>query len=313
MESRLQLHINANNVGWLRLSIGEQQLSGGFTFDAMVMTGDGTMVYKYKATMYYSDEETHQFLREKAAKPNGKKSASHYLYSLVTEERKNGTTHEKIDNFIPIHLYPEFTTSRELRVNGQVTFIGLSGAFQPQIKNHTLLSLNHKSLMEQIDAKIQSEVTQRFIIRHDVLYKDAFIIAVKTYVECHYCNSSETENLYEGTFIATCRIIIVSKVQWNKCDGKLDFENLRYFKYEEIAKAQKRIPKHLCKMAEISPRDKIGGFFIPVLLLPKKFPESNAPECIIVKGVDLSFNKDRLRFKAMNESQRKNSLVRKGV
>ena len=41
------------------------------------------MGYKYKATMYYSDDETDKFLRDKAAKPNGKKSASHYLYSLV--------------------------------------------------------------------------------------------------------------------------------------------------------------------------------------------------------------------------------------
>ena len=261
------------------------------------------MGYKYKATMYYSDDETDEFLKEKSAKPNGKKSASHYLYSLVSEERKSGTPHEKKDNFIPIHLYPEFTTSRELNVNGQVTFMGLPDAFQPQGKKSALQRLEHKSLMGQIDAKIQSDVTQEFGNRYDGINKNAFIIAVKTYVECNYYNSSAIENLYEGTFLATCRIIIVSKFQWNKCDGMLDFENLRYFKYEDIAKAQQRIPKRLCKVAEISPRDKTGGFFIPVMHLPKKFPEKNIPECIIVKGVDLSLNIDRLRFKAMNESK----------
>lgn len=296
--------------GWLSAGY---QLSGGFNFDAMVMTGDGTMGYKYKATMYYSDDETNEFLKEKAAKPNGKKSSSHYLYSLVTEERKSSTTHEKKDNFIPIHLYPEFTRSREINVKGQVRFMGLPGAFQPQGKKSALQRLEHKSLMGQIDAEIQSDVIQEFANRYYGLNKNAFIIAVKTYVECYYCNSSATENLYEGTFLATCRIIIFSKVQWDKCDGKLDFENLRYFKYEDIAKAQQRIPKRLCKVAELSPLDKTGGFFIPVMPLPKKFPESNIPECVIIKGVDLSLNKDRLRFKAMNESQREKYMVRNRV
>lgn len=271
------------------------------------------MGYKYKATMYYSDDETNEFLKEKAAKPNGKKSASHYLYSLVTEERKSSTTHEKKDNFVPIHLYPEFTRSKEINVNGQVTFMGLPSAFQPKGKKSTLQRLEHKSLMGQIDAKIHSEVTQGYINRYDGLEKDAFIIAVKTYVECYYCNSSATENLYEGTFTATCRIIIVSKVQWDKYDGKLDFENLRYFKYEDIAKVKQGIPKRLCKMAELSPPDKAGGFFIPIMPLPKEFPECNVPEYIIVKGVDLSLNKDRLRFKAMNESQREKYMVRNRV
>lgn len=271
------------------------------------------MVYKHKATMYYSDEETHQFLREKAAKPNGKKSASHYLYSLVTEERKSGTTHEEKNNFTPIHLYPEFTTSRELSVYGQVTFMGLPSAFQPKGKKSTFQRLEHKSLMGQIDAKIQSDVIQEFGNRYDGLNKNAFIIALKTYVECYYCNSSANESLYEGTFTATCRIIIVNRALWDKFDGMLDFENLRYFKYENIVKAQQKIPKRLCKVAELSPLDKAGGYFIPVMPLPKEFPESNVPEGIIVKGVDLSLNKERLRFKAMNESQKEKYMVRNRV
>lgn len=36
-------------------------------------TAWGCMAYKYKATMYYSDEETEAFLRGKAVKSNGKK------------------------------------------------------------------------------------------------------------------------------------------------------------------------------------------------------------------------------------------------
>lgn len=57
------------------------------------------MGYKYKATMYYSDDETEAFLREKALKTNGKKSASHYLYSLISREREVAdTTRSKMDS-----------------------------------------------------------------------------------------------------------------------------------------------------------------------------------------------------------------------
>lgn len=269
------------------------------------------MAYKYKATMYYSDEETEAFLRDKAVKSNGKKSASHYLYSLVTKERENLMANNDIKGKpVPVQLFPEYVNSKEFSVNGSVEFFGLSDVYHPNKGENSLIRKNHKTLMETIDDKIIEHVANHFSNHGHEVNDKSFRIVLKTYVVCYYCNVSIVPGLYTGTFTATCRLITVSRNEWDKCGGMLDFENLRYIKYEAIAKPEPRIPRGLCKVAESSRTDTTGAFFIPVLTLPKKFPEKTLPESVIMKGVDISFSKERLKFKAMNESQKKRHLMK---
>ncbi|NCH51568.1 hypothetical protein [Cronobacter malonaticus] len=269
------------------------------------------MAYKYKATMYYSDEETEAFLRDNAVKSNGKKSASHYLYSLVTKERKNLLANNDIKNkAVPVQLFPEYVNSREFSVTGSVDFIGLPEVYFPNKRESSLIRQNHKSLMETIDDKILEDVANHFSNHNHDVNEKSFRIVLKTYVACYYCNTSTATGLYSGTFTAMCRMITVSRSEWDKCGGVLDFENLRYIKYEAIAKAERRIPRGLCKVAESSRTDPTGAFFIPVLTLPKNFPGDKLPRSVIIKGVDISFSKERLKFKTMNESQKKRHLMK---
>ncbi|EPN1931333.1 hypothetical protein ACTV70_002895 [Cronobacter dublinensis] len=264
------------------------------------------MAYKYKATMYYSDEGTEAFLRDKAVKSNGKKSASHYLYSLVTKERENLMANNDIKNKpVPVQLFPEYVNSKEFSVNGSVEFLGLSDAYHPHKGESSLIRKNHKILMETIDDKILEHVASHFSNHGHEVNDNSFRIVLKTYVACYYCNIGTVPGLYSGTFTATCRVIIVNRALWDKYDGKFNFEKIRYIKYEDITKAGRGIPGGLCKVAEISAKDKAGAFFIPVSTLPVKFPEKPPLASVLIKGFDVSCHKDRLKLKAMNETQKK--------
>ncbi|WP_158686381.1 hypothetical protein, partial [Cronobacter sakazakii] len=98
--------------------------------------------------------------------------------------------------------------------------------------------------------------------------------------------------------------------EWDKYGGVLDFENVRYIKYEAVAKAERRIPRGLCKIAESLRTDTTGAFFIPMLTLQKNFPGEKLAGSVIIKGIDISFGKERLKFKTMNESQKKRHMMK---
>ncbi|HDC4396318.1 TPA: hypothetical protein PIV56_004260 [Klebsiella quasipneumoniae subsp. similipneumoniae] len=265
------------------------------------------MAYKFKSTMYYSDEETKAFLLGKAVKTNGKRSESHYLYSLVTNEREGQHQADNEGKSQPasVQLFPEFTTSREFTVSGQITFWGLAHVVQPQEKESALMRLKHKSLMEAIELKIHEDVIKQDSFKREEQNEGYFLVVLKTYIACYYSGPCAQSGIYEGMFTATCRVIIVNRTLWDKHDGRFNFEKIRYIKYEDIAKAGRGIPGGLCKVAEISAKDKTGAFFIPVSTLPMKFPEKTNPGRVLIKGVDVSFHKERLKLKAMNETQKK--------
>ncbi|WP_371974547.1 hypothetical protein ACB496_04430 [Lelliottia nimipressuralis] len=265
------------------------------------------MAYKFKATMYYSDEETKAFLQSKAVKSSGKKSESHYLYSLVKNEREGLQQADNEGKSKPasVELYPEFITSREFTVSGQIEFAGLAHGYQQQEKESALMRLKHKSLMGVIDIKIEEGVLQQDGFKCEGQNEGHFLVVLKTNVACYYSTPYAEYGLYEGMFTATCRVIIVNRELWDRHDGKFNFEKLRYIKYEDIAKAGRGIPRGLCKVAEISTKDKTGAFFIPVSTLPVKFPEKTNRAPVLIKGVDVSFHKERLKLKAMNETQKK--------
>lgn len=262
------------------------------------------MGYKYKATMYYSDDETDRFLREKAAKPNGKKSASHYLYSLVTRERENAASVELNQEEVDVvRIYPEYTRVTRIGVSGLISFTALP-AFSLESKA-AQKRLDHKDLMKEIDGKIHLDITSKFNNhKNDFNHDGSFLVVIKTDVTCFYNRTVSEAGYCEGNFLANCTIIHVTRSEWARWGGKYDFENIKYIKFRDLSKSRVRKNMGLCQLAEIAPRVTAGAFFIPVRTTAKAFPSDKFP-VILLKGGDINFNEDRVRLKPMNDTQKK--------
>ncbi|EBQ4753258.1 hypothetical protein LE36_06645 [Salmonella enterica subsp. diarizonae] len=257
------------------------------------------MGYKYKATMYYSDEETEAFLRDKALKTNGKKSASHFLYSLVSREREVAdTTHSKMDTSGGVHIYPEYTAVYRYDISG---YISLPCLMVTGKDEKSRIRFVHKDIIKAIDIDIEKAYLKNL---HQTYNNDDLLIVIKTDIHCSYSDNITAEHHCRGTFIASCIIIRVNRVEWEKWGGKYDFENIRYIKYRDLANPKVNKYTGLCQVAEYAPQDKAGAFFIPVRKTAKEFP-SDRLSPILIKGIDINANKDRLRLKAMNASQKK--------
>ncbi|EJJ4045592.1 hypothetical protein NI366_001774 [Salmonella enterica] len=257
------------------------------------------MGYKYKATMYYSDEETEAFLREKALKTNGKKSASHFLYSLVSREREVAdTTHSKMDTSGGVHIYPEYTAVHRYDVSG---YISLPCLMVTGKDEKSRIRFVHKDIMKAIDIEIEKAYLKN---PHQTYNNDDLLIIIKTDIHCSYSDNITAEHHCRGTFIASCIIIRVNRVEWEKWGGKYDFENIRYIKYRDLVNPKVNKYTGLCQVAEYAPQDKAGAFFIPVRKTAKEFPSDRLPP-ILIKGIEINANKDRLRLKVMNASQKK--------
>lgn len=283
----------------------ESRYPGKIAFDAVAMEwGYEEMGYKYKATMYYSDDETDKFLSEKIAKPNGKKSASQYLYSLVTRERENAESTElNKQDFNVVRIYPEYTNARRHEFSGLISFSALSTS---SLGSKTAQKrFDHKFLMEEIDNKIHNDTSSRFSNHNNAFsHHGAFQVVIKTYVTCYYNNSSSEIGHCKGNFLANCTIIHVTRSEWERWGGKYDFENIQYIKFRDLSKHSVRKNMGLCQLAEIAPLDTAGAFFIPVRTTAKAFPSDKYSAPLII-GVDITFNKDRVRLKPMNDTQRK--------
>ncbi len=262
------------------------------------------MGYKYKATMYYSDDETNEFLKEKAAKPNGKKSASHYLYSLVTRERENAASIELNQEEVDVvRIYPEYTRSRRIEVSGLISFTALP-AFSLESKS-TQKRLDHKNLMKEIDDKVHQHLSSKENNPSNYFNHDgSFLVVIKTDVTCYYNSTISEVGYCEGNFLANCSIVHVTQSEWVRFGGKYDFENIQYIKFRDLSRLKVRKGMGFCQLAEINPLDTVGAFFIPVRTTSKDFPldKFSTP---LLKGVDINFNKDRVRLKPMNDTQKK--------
>ncbi|ROP56180.1 hypothetical protein EDF81_3730 [Enterobacter sp. BIGb0383] len=268
------------------------------------------MGYKYKATMYYSDEGMERFLAEKSIKPNGKKSASQYLYALVSREREStGNADIAKGESGVIKLYPQFIGGKQIDINGRVAFSSLATASLGRQKKAEQ-RLKTKMLMEEIDKAIVEQVMSEGFLQPKVLDKaldnNDFSIILKTEVTCHYHEEAYLDDYCQGIFTARCLILHITQLEWERLDGKYDFENIKYFKYEDLAKVEKHTQRGLCKIAELSPKDNAGAFFIPVRATSRAFPSGSVPmNSLSIRGVDISFNKNRVKLKAMNATQRK--------
>lgn len=269
------------------------------------------MGYKYKATMYYSDDETDKFLGEKATKPNGRKNASQYLYSLVTRERENASSAEsEPDNSGVVKMYPEYTGIQWRDLSEQVSFPSLSVVGKNEVSQKRF---RHKDLMEAIDREIEKDINT---IRRESLpsfyQKGGFLVIIKSEVECYYSDDETINGRCLGLFSVKYGTIHVNESEWKKWGGRYDFENIRYIKYRDLSNLHKNKFSGICQVAEINPLDKTGAFFIPVRKIARAFPSNRFPASLI-KGVDLSFNVARVKLKVMNASQKKRHFGKAGA
>ncbi|HBB6758429.1 TPA: hypothetical protein JD366_002289 [Citrobacter amalonaticus] len=269
------------------------------------------MGYKHKATMYYSDDETHAFLQDKAAKPNGKKSASQYLYSLVTRERENAVSAESQQD-VPcmVRMYPQYTRIQWRQFSGPVSFPAVTGVG----KNKTAQTrLGRKDLMEAIDREINKDSHVIFLKkRYDFLENGGFLVIIKSEVTCYYSDEITMDGQCRGFFNINYGVIYVSESEWKLHGGKYDFENIIHMNFRDLSNPQKNKHSGLCQIAETHPRDTSGAFFIPVRKIAKTFPSDRNPYTLIT-GVDISFRQDRVKLKAMNETQKKINFGKAGA
>ncbi|MFG0430783.1 hypothetical protein [Serratia liquefaciens] len=261
------------------------------------------MGYKYKATMYYSDEDTEQFLREKATKPNGKKSASQYLYSLVTRERENAVSGEsEHDDSGVVRMYPPYTYIQWREISGPLSFPSITVL---RTNEASQKRFRHKDLMEAIDREIDKDVANVFLRIRPDFYKDGgFLVIIKSEVTCYYSDEITGDSYCRGFYRVNYGTIHVSESEWKKWGGRYDFENIKYIKFRDLFNPSKNKHAGLCQVAERDPLDTSGAFFIPVRKISKVFPSDRLPVPLI-NGADISFNQNRVKLKAMNATQRK--------
>lgn len=269
------------------------------------------MGYKYKATMYYSDDETDKFLGEKATKPNGRRSASQYLYSLVTRERENAVSAESQKD-VPyvVRMYPEYTNIYWRQINGPLTFSVITGIG----KNETAQKrLRHKDLMEAIEREIDKD-SHIIALKKKAAFLEngGLLVIIKSEVTCYYSDDITMDGQCRGFFSANYGVICVSKSEWERWGGKYDFENIIYMKFRDLSAPRKNKYTGLCQVAENKPLDMEGAFFIPVRKIAKAFPSDRIPFTLIT-GADISFRQDRVKLKSMNESQKKRYFGKTGA
>ncbi|KAB7685369.1 hypothetical protein GBN23_00675 [Plesiomonas shigelloides] len=262
------------------------------------------MGYKYKATMYYSDEETEQFLNEHARKRNGKKSFSNYLYSLVKKEREKITPIRHEENKRSIQLYQDYIPHFETDIKGSIEFTSIKNATALKSARGEHKGLIHKDLMNEVDKKIEEFINNNFILRQDGRFCNCSFIVIRAELSLSNFHTNELFDYCKGIFTARCLIIVLSQ-QHNSLHNRFDFENIRYYNYETMVSFKTNKDLALCKILERKSSDPTGAFFVPVITMPRQFQSQLKPGEIIIRGVDFSFNKYRSKIKQANKNQQK--------
>jgi aromatic ring hydroxylase len=266
------------------------------------------MGYKHKATMYYSDEETVQFLNEHAHKRNGKKSVSHYLYSLVTKEREKAISTKNRSEPPSIQLYQQ-KLFREYTVKGGIdfTFKEKAATTKKSFALVTYKEIIYKELMNEIDNEIKQSITRTFINNpHNHISNNCFIV-IRTHI------SIETDTTFsrcKGKFTVMFMVINLSHNEHGEFKSKFNLEKIRYYKHETITDAGRHIHSALCKLIEVPIKDPIGAFFIPVMPAPKQILSKYGPGDIIIMGVDIYSNQYRFKMKEANKGRNKHQKPR---
>lgn len=260
------------------------------------------MGYKHKATMYYSDEETEQFLNEHAHKRNGKKSASHYLYSLVTKERENAVLMSYESNVPSIQIYPEYHPVERV-IDGCIEFTSLSNIRDANSIVDIRKKPIHKNIMGEIDEKIKQYMTEKFIDNKCCRIKNDCFIVIRSYISISAHHTHTTAEYCRGNVEVTLLIINVSQDECGRFCSHYNFDMIKYYKHEDIAKASKHVPSSLCKIAEMKPRDPIGAFFIPVMKITRQLSSAFKPGEVIITGVGIYDGVNRMKIKSSNKAQ----------
>ena len=230
------------------------------------------MGYRWKATMYYSDEETKDFLAEKSLKPNGKKiSDSQYLYSLVCKDRASRIGDDNLPKRTPgIRLHPTFGIFSNFRVKENIVL-------SPR-KHDNEINIEHSlSITKIIENRVKRYLHEQGCIKYKTRKtiegksltlenKSCFYVVIINSVCFHFKDSTNISGgiQIEGFIDALISVIHVDKNLWEGYEGKYRFDKIRYAKYEKISNSEFSPYAQFSKLRELSCKDKTGGFFIPV-------------------------------------------------
>ncbi|MGI8465634.1 hypothetical protein [Pectobacterium punjabense] len=263
------------------------------------------MSYKYKSTMYYSDEDTKIFLKERTRKPGGGKGTeSKFLYSLVTSEREKVNS-EQSDNEINngksrslCKLDQPYRPRYEMITSNNIEFSSLAAMMKNDKKTIP------KAFMKGIDDAIYLDYIKK-IKSLNLQQEEGFFIILKTYITCRYNDFNSSDVNCKGTFTARWVLILVDRALWDKFGGLYDFTKIKYLKYIDISNGRKGVPSGICKVHDSHEKDDKGAFFIPVRSTAKAFPsELKYRGKYFIQGVDAYSIKNRVDIKPMTEYQK---------
>ena len=270
------------------------------------------MAYKWKATMYYSDEDTKKFLEDRALKPNGKKvSDSKYLYSLVNRTRleclgENDTHSENrllIDDFKGVVLHKPFKGFSQKRLNSDISL------FFYEYKELVGFLSSDRVKVEAVRSIIQHVFSEDKDIRTELASNKAFLVLVVNKLTVYYCAHEYgiSPSGFGGVLGMEVSPIYVDVNLWDKYSGKYYFDKTRYLKYAQISNCIMPGYKQFSKVHEMSTMDGNGGFFIPVGDTGKGFPSGLIGNVIVV-GSEKRLGQNRVIIKEMTE-RRKNKYL----
>lgn len=286
------------------------------------------MGYKLKATMYYSDEETEQFLNEHAHKRNGKKSVSHYLYSLVTKEREKATPTRDEPNRFSIQLYQDYIPDIEPLIEFNFEFTSIRNAIASEMaknKRDKNKKLPYKNIMKEIDKEIKEFIDKNFISRQGSRFCNCSFLVIRAEISLSDFHIDELSEYCKGICEVRCLIIILNQQEHNLFHKQFNSEKIKYHRYEKIINFRRdmiqerhitlkdNITINLCKIAEMKSHDPTGAFFIPARTSPPKKQPQFKPGEITIVGIDFNTNnrnKYRLKTKLANETQIKNFVIK---
>ena len=278
----------------------------------------GKKTYDYRASTYYSDEETLQFLKNKAG--SGKDSSvSAYIYRLITEDRlrsdSSGDRIEDVQNDEKTVLHPQFGATIRMTTHGTFHFQSFR-----KLREGLTAAANKKFINSTLDSQINAGIIKDFETKTSNIFTPdsapLCVVILKLYTECSYFMTDDDDCDCHGSFTTTWLLIPVSENLWIKSGGRYKFENIRYISYAELTDKARTTKKtqHLSPILELDRHDNSGSFFIPVSCCDrqklsesalKKFSFSSLKNVhYIIKGVTASSQNPRASFKIKNESQK---------
>lgn len=222
------------------------------------------MAFKRSVSTYFTNEK--QFTRFSELALSEGKSQSKKIMDVIEKELQVSRPQS------PGDLLPGCTSFRPFTSYESLSSTIYSGfAFCPRNSDNTSIK---KEIFELVDSRIKDNFTERLKVSPGPHNKKRFII-IKLSLDISYQISSNKagETCIQGHYSHTAIFFELTERLWLKYEGRYDLTNIKYRKYLNLFKPQKK-QRMIALLFERKPSpDNAGGFFIPVNPAGLNYPE----------------------------------------